>query len=320
MSHRTYVSDIYQWVINDLASRVLHDFIEEGIEESVIQELTEDWKRRLLSMKVCEAPDINRLVQNSCTSSQSNKFESVLYSDFSSSFRAQQLKNSDIRNEKVRIHLGQKFKEYQDNLRLISNSYGNLPSESIQKRRYYCSLYYKCVIDVKNLLSSFHGSIKYAETPGVKLDDSPENISKNFNCNLTKFAFYQFQNNKNLESKNLRKNKEIKDETNVAFKNRDKKNERNTTTKLKESQKQLSETLDCEELSDLSESEDENAENKKYYQGDFNRIDCCYEKVKLRKTNKRVSWHNKLKNGIMLIDGCEFVFDKALADLTWIDE
>jgi len=80
MSHQTYVFEIYQWVINDLVSKIRREFIEEGIDESVIKELKEIWEGRLFSMKICEAADILRHVYHPKVLSEVSKFDNLLFS------------------------------------------------------------------------------------------------------------------------------------------------------------------------------------------------------------------------------------------------
>jgi len=78
---------------------------------------------------------------------------------------------------------------------------------------------------------------------------------------------------------------------------------------------------DREELSDLTESGDEHAQNPNdECEFNINSIVSCYEKVKLRKTTKRTGWQGLLTCGIMFIDNKEYIFREATMDLTWDEE
>jgi len=233
--------------------------------------------------------------------------------------------------------LGQKFKEYQDILHLLSNFYEKIPPEIEQKRRYYCTVYTKCVFEVKNLLTIAHKLLR------LGYDDSSTRKKIESSKTTYSYALYQLQNYKNSKNKFLMIKDELKkhaeklgnyDEVRVnenllclthkhIIETKSIKGVRTLSSKI---HKRNDEVLDREELSDLTESDDEKNEEscrqieKCQFINNENRVDCCYEKIQLRKTNKRTSWHNKISNGIMLIDGCEFVFNEALMNLTWLDE
>jgi len=64
MQKRTYVSDIYQWVIDDVVSNVKPEFTRLGIDEYVLIELAEKWEYRILQMKICEIPAGNLKLPN----------------------------------------------------------------------------------------------------------------------------------------------------------------------------------------------------------------------------------------------------------------
>merc|ERR1712170_261315 len=118
-----------------MGSKIRREFIEEGIDESIIKELKEIWEGRLFSMKICEAADILRHVYHPKVLSEVSKFDNLLFSGvYINCDRTNILNINNVESEKVRIHLGQKFKEYQDILHLLSNFYEKIPPEIEQKR------------------------------------------------------------------------------------------------------------------------------------------------------------------------------------------
>merc|ERR1712217_99403 len=91
-----------------------------------------------------------------------------------------------------------------------------------------------------------------------------------------------------------------------------------STKKNSKLESQTAEHLDCEELSELSSSENNGSKwtlNKTHRYK--NRIDCCYTEIKFEKTNKEHGrrWRNLFNNGILILDGKEYIFKAAKADL-----
>merc|ERR1712060_964034 len=110
--------------------------------------------------------------------------------------------------------------------------------------------------------------------------------------------------NKNLKSEKIKKNKSLLSDSSIK-----------KTLKL---ELQTDERLDYEELSELSSSENDGSKGTlNEINGYKNRIDCCYTEIKFKNTNKEHGrrWQNLLNNGILMLNGKEYVFKEAKADL-----
>merc|ERR1712224_204054 len=63
----TYVSDIYQWIIDDVLTKIHSYFLHNDIDEGVLLELAHGWEKRILEMKILEAPNQTRYNRNQQT-------------------------------------------------------------------------------------------------------------------------------------------------------------------------------------------------------------------------------------------------------------
>jgi hypothetical protein len=62
MYHRTYVSDIYQWVIDDVIYKTRIKSSNKEINEATLLEIAGEWVKQLLQMKICDVPNSHRSI------------------------------------------------------------------------------------------------------------------------------------------------------------------------------------------------------------------------------------------------------------------
>merc|ERR1711972_253638 len=62
MYHRTYVSDIYQWVIDDVIYKTKIKSSNKEINEVTLFEIAGEWEKHLLQMKICDVSNSHRLI------------------------------------------------------------------------------------------------------------------------------------------------------------------------------------------------------------------------------------------------------------------
>jgi hypothetical protein len=188
------------------------------------------------------------------------------------------------------VQLYQTLLKYQEAISLLSFYYTKLPPERINDRKYYYYLYYQYI----NAAEYIHSHIQYINRR------EKTTIAR---CSKLDLIFLKLSNWTAIL-------------TNLS----------NETQTNYNKYKNIKKPLLCNNKvlrlnSHLTDSKDKNIKFVFNLRLNFeNRIDCCYEKIKHCKTDKSTRWHNILRNGIMLINKKEFVFNKAMVDFTWENE
>merc|ERR1711998_463036 len=114
MGRRNYVSDIYQWVIDDVIAKLRSQVIYQKISESILVEIAEKWEQRILKSRICEASDPRFMIPNTYTS---------LFS--SDEFRARNF--SSLGKSTILVPLEMQLQQYQDAVRLLSAQFIKIP-------------------------------------------------------------------------------------------------------------------------------------------------------------------------------------------------
>jgi len=297
MSQLNYVSDLYQWAIDDVISKVHSKFKIKEIKTFILNDLAEKWAKKILEMKICE------------TTVKENfkiKYQPCPYIFEPNNLITEANHNQSWLLDKLLIYktpyaqLYQTLLKYQEAISLLSFYYTKLPFERINDRKYYYYLYHQYI----NAAEYIHLQIQYInrqdKTTITRCSQSDltslQSDELSYDCKSTRTVIPT--NSSNEVQKNY--NKYHSDEKKPLF---------------------------CDDnkvlglVSHLADSKDKNIEAMSNSRLNFeNRIDCCYEKIKHCKTDKSTRWQNILRNGIMLIDKKEFVFNKAMVDLTWEDK
>jgi hypothetical protein len=289
MLRRTYVSDIYQWVIDDVVSKIKPEFIRRGVNESVLIELAEKWEHRILQMKICEVPDVNLKLPNIPSNIYiQNKIVSVH-------------ENRTIPNINfTQINPECQLQQYQNAVGLLSRQFVKIPIHRPNDHDYFFFLCQQYLVAIKNLQTQ----IKALETPPDKTHSSfafrtlltPKHCTESVN-GIKKFEYdvnYQLKGNLSNNIAEVVKNEAM-------------------TSKPK-----ATKDLDCEELSDLSTSDSEVSHvSNKCKTKRSNRIDCFYSQIKRKKMGQHNRWLNKVKLGTMFTNGREYLFKDAILDIAW---
>jgi len=281
MQKRTYVSDIYQWIIDDVITKVRVEFIRYGINDLILLELAEKWEYRILSMKICEVPNgniklphlyLNAFVQDKALFSSENRLTS--------------------HTNTVPISPEWQLKQYQNAVGLLSRQFVKIPANRPNDHEYFfflCQQYLTAIEDLQTQIRALDAPIKkvdhffpYSTTTTKTVMDSQQNT-----------PYPKIMNGVENVCKYTK---------NIALAQKE------TFTQQSIDKK----SLDREELSDFSASDSEVSDVADTH---MNRIDCCYTQIKRRKTGQQTRWLNKVKNGIMLINGREYLFRDALVKI-----
>jgi len=318
MSHHTYVSDIYNWVINDVITKVHKNVINSTPCDSVLQEIAESWERRVSASKICEASDDSRHIHYSSGKNLSYDLRKNCFSSYDDHELLRLKHNSYMNSDTVRVQISQRFKQLQEAISLLSHLYDKTPIEYSLDRSYYYFSYYHYYVAATNLLNQ------------IQTTDSKHKIRADITPNITspmiKMPFQESEKS-TLVSKTIHDNISASKSCNLEAKKKYRYNKPSNKYSNKSKMVTPSSPVgtipnpDREELSDLTESGDEHTQSlNDECESNINSIVSCYEKVKLRKTTKRTGWQGLLTCGIMFIDNKEYIFREATMDLTWDEE
>lgn len=326
MHHRTYVSDIYQWVIDDVVAKLRCDFFRKGIDETVLYELAEEWERRVLEMKICEVPDYMRHVRDPVLNRQKLSEERNIFS--ARCCLGHSITHNCITQRTPNLGPEQLLCQYRDAVSLVSAHYTKLPLGHVNERGYYNYLCVQYITAIENLQIRIQSKSRSVSGSEIRTIGAITPLDTRLLPQLFPRESYLDEDgttgtekvpssiNKKLGNKIERNFLGIWSHGNLAD-NRDD-NQRKSNALRRDLVLPLSKDLDREELSDLSYSDleelQETANRHSIYK---NRIDCCYAKINRRKKGKRTKWQSMLSHGIILVDNKEYVFNEAKADFTW---
>eukprot|EP00747_Dinoflagellata_sp_TGD_P146692 gnl/TRDRNA2_/TRDRNA2_176722_c1_seq1.p1 gnl/TRDRNA2_/TRDRNA2_176722_c1~~gnl/TRDRNA2_/TRDRNA2_176722_c1_seq1.p1 ORF type:complete len:273 (-),score=-6.48 gnl/TRDRNA2_/TRDRNA2_176722_c1_seq1:98-916(-) len=254
----TYVSEVYQWIIDDMIAKIRDYFRSNNIEDSLLHEIAIGWENRILEMKILEVPN------------QTKKNPS----------------NNSLDISRARFTYG--------------SNRDALDGELIYQLKQYRNIVYSLSNQRIKAFEIKNGSMDYNFCLCQKIAISLEKIELQIQ-DLINLDIISDLINPTTQTLGIIPNRLI---------------EEKNTLESPISPRQAQNNLDREELSEFEDSESSTIEaafekNSHY----VNRINCCYEVVRLRKIGLKSTWHCTLKNGIALIDGKEFVFHRALANL-----
>jgi len=331
MPKHSYVADIYQWVIDDVVSKVHQDFIDEGVDDSLLNKLAREWERNIQEMKILETSDTLKSIRKSQTSLESPKGKIMKQSISPTERPNYPFLGQDCNQTKSYAQLILQLREYQDAVSLLSNQYSKIPKEKNKDRRYcyYLCQQYAAVVEklriylqnfkIREIISSSRKDIKTHLDPSARKLQGSYGLVESGSSRDTQNSFSDHVVCNQSREINVSENG---DECKERQKHEGTKNSLNRVCGVKVDHARLrsqpSKDLDLEDLSDLSDSSVGVSEVIENSSEDYmNRIDCCYEKIQLRKMGNKTKWQSVFKNGIMLIDGKEFVFHEATVNLIW---
>jgi len=275
-------------------------------------------------MKICETPNCSRCLSNTQFSSNwlqqhskigDGSWASNCFTTLASSGHGHPFKH---------------LRQYYNIMAFLSAQYMKLPTEQINQRSYYYFLYQQYATAVKNLVLYIQNNTARVMTENTCRSSSEKILRQQENS----------QNKNTVSSQYLHVGESLSDEEHdVTYEARSEhycenlwvsKSEENHDDWLcDEAQKVMTEKefhprrfsfnkfqdFDHEALTDSLDEDSKGFES--WYTSYTNRIDCCFDKVQRRKAGNHTKWHNRLKNGIMLIAEKEYVFNEALVELAW---
>lgn len=242
MNQLTFVSDIYQWIIDDVVTKIRQEFIRYEVNESVLFELAEKWENSLIHAKICEVPDLNDVT---CTPNQFIAKDS----------RTKTL--SDMGVNRILAPLDRQLRLYQNAVGLLYSQFVKIPKINCGGQDYFfflCQQYTMAVEDLQNQIR------------GINSMDS----TKNFD--LSPFSMVEedkkFKHELDRPNVGRTENEELLKSRNYGDINRSRQNSliKNSSISKKcsvgehsEGRTRLRTDLDHEELSDLSISDTEDS-------------------------------------------------------------
>jgi hypothetical protein len=291
MGNHSYVSDIYQWIIDELVTKLRPEFNRRGLHETVLLELAEKWEKRIIEMKICEVPTsqikLPYIWSNTVTQCD------LRYQKFSHLYGG---------GNNVVIPSEWQLKQYQDAVALLLKQLIKIPplQQRPNDRDYFFFLCQQYIAAVGRLQNQIRGltSIKQVDK------NSSHERDKNF-----------------LPMRSLTQNSHFL-RTQTGFD--DKPQLCNDKVTRHQNRKTgcphspiTSQNLDCENLSECSISDDDTNASENLSHWSKNRIDCRYTQIKRRRIQQRTRFFNIVNNGIMFINGREYLFREAIFDIAW---
>jgi len=284
------ITDVYQWVIDDVIAKSQKNFSKEGIADAVLHELAEVWENRILDMNICEKLGT------------SGRSKSVLEPKIRSPFSEQhavpltlgQFSHTTIQSVHDKSYYNIACNQYAVTAQTIQQK--TVGIVNISSPIYsYCPDNNSTLLQ-KPLLGNLHSTKEFVnETAGFNHDAQLHSV---LSCDMEKRKKRELSYNRN--SKVWTSTEKLKKE--------------HLSSNLSEHLKSQTH-LQSEELSELSES----GSDEEFFNAhdDVDKINCCYERIQLRRKGKQTKWLNTLKYGIASIGGKEYAFHSATADLEW---
>jgi hypothetical protein len=140
--HESYVYNIYQWVINDVITKVREDVVRGGTDEAMLHELAAEWEKQVLKTKAFEVPH--------SFSHEHNSADSLLLR------KHQNIKNDACNNQRMRAQLEQQLRQYQNATYMLSTHYAELSTEQTDARQFYYFLFHQYAAAIENLEAQIH--------------------------------------------------------------------------------------------------------------------------------------------------------------------
>merc|ERR1712113_1106455 len=308
------------------------------INEATSLEIAGEWEKHLLQMKICDVPNSHRSIYKVPRENLKAPIIEPIMGTKKWPYSTHTILQIYDTLEK---QLDMQIRLYQDITSLLNFQLNKVPIEYVHYRdRYIFLKSYYHAYDKKLLnhiakvklrkvsLTKKHETIssldysfseKTCKLAANCIERQPHKINQNILINnkstspaLKNPGIYKSDilsdhkklSNKNFKSEKIKKNKSLLSNPSIK--------------KTLKPELQIDERLDHEELSELSSSENDVSKGAlDKIKGYENRIDCYYTEVTFKNTNKEHGrrWQNLLNNGILMLNGKEYVFKEAKADL-----